>query len=113
MADGKPTQGERLTSLERSVATLSERIGGVLARMDKQDGLIVSVNKLAMSIEVMAEKLANTNGKIEDVVNKQSATEKKVECLMLAPAKKWDTLSLGIISMLVSAILGVIVGKFF
>lgn len=92
------TQGERITKLEAGYLNHD-------ARLDKQDLIIDSVHKLAISFEGMAADQQNIKHKVEQM-------DKRVECLMLAPAKKWDAISLGIVSTIVAAIIGMVVGKF-
>lgn len=98
MADGKPTQGERLTRLEGLIETLA-------VRMDKMDILTDSVHKLASATEVMATDLQYTKKEVEKM-------GKQVECLMLGPAKKWDTASMFVITTIIGAVIGMIVGKY-
>ena len=79
-----------------AIARQEEKINGLARRMDNLETLTESVNKLALSVERLANKQSTTEGKIETLTNDVNEIKEK-------PAKHWETVVTAIISALVGA----------
>lgn len=87
----------RLSAVEQRSKSNSHR----LEALEKQTE---AVNRLATSVAVMAEKVETTGDKVDSLcVDVQEIKQK--------PAKRWETVTAQIISILVAAALGYILAR--
>lgn len=92
---------ERLRKIEASNATLAERIGGALKRIDEQKALTESVQALALSVRELATKQTQTDDNVKRLRG-------DVDEIRTRPARRWET----IVTALITAAVAYIIGKF-
>lgn len=87
---------------ERDVLMQLARYEGDIKTLFEQQrqmtGMVESVNKLSTSVQVMAESLKQTNGKVDGLV-------KDMEELKEKPTKRWESVVTGIIGAVVGAVM--------
>lgn len=81
------------------LAGLDARAKSNTHRIDALEKVTDSVHELAASVKVMAEKLTN----MQVDVNNVSA---KVDSLASIPGKRWETITLDVIKLIVAAVIG-------
>lgn len=87
----------RLSAVEQRSRSNSHR----LEALEKQTE---AVNRLATSVAVMAEKVETTGDKVDSLcVDVQEIKQK--------PAKRWETVTAQVVSILVAAVLGYIIAR--
>jgi len=87
----------RLSAVEQRSKSNSHR----LEALEKQTE---AVNRLATSVAVMAEKVETTGDKVDSLcVDVQEIKQK--------PAKRWETVTAQVVSILVAAVLGYIIAR--
>lgn len=89
---------------ERRLTEVEERAKSNTHRLDKLEESTEAINRLATSMEVMAER----QEQVADTVDKLDG---KVTALETKPAKRWDGLMDKIILTIAAAIVGYILSK--
>lgn len=88
----------RLTAVE-------ERSKSNTKRIDKLEGTTEAINRLATSMEVMAERQEQCVNSVGSLDSKVSTLDGKVTALEQKPAKRWD----GMVDKAIAALVGGIV----
>lgn len=89
---------KKLQEYGTNQALLSERITAALKRLDEQKALTESVQKLAMSTEVMAISLKQLEGRVDTLSTDITSIKEK-------PAKRWDSAASTIITVILTGII--------
>lgn len=87
----------RLSAVEQRSKSNSHR----LEALEKQTE---ALNTLATSVAVMAEKVETTGDKVDSLCADVQEIKQK-------PAKRWETVTVQVISILVAAVLGYIIAR--
>lgn len=87
---------ERITAAESSVRSLHKRV-------DRHDALIESIQNMTSEIKHMREDVTETTKSVEAVAKRVAEIETK-------PAKKWESVVSTILTTIVAALAGGLVG---
>lgn len=95
---------KEVVGLQKAMAAAEEQHRTIFRRLDKSEKLADSVSELALSVR--------------DLVNAQTATGKKVETLCKdvaelkdKPAKRWESMGMEVLKILLAAALGLMLAK--
>lgn len=89
---------------ERRLTEVEARASSNTKRLNKLEESTEALNRMAISMEVMAEK----QDRVADTVDR---LDSKVEALEGKPAKKWESLEEKVLLTLVAAIIGYFLAK--
>lgn len=89
---------------ERRLTAVEDRAASNTKRLNKLEESTEALNRMAISMEVMAEK----QDRVADTVDRLDV---KVEALEGKPAKKWESLEEKVLLTLVAAIIGYFLAK--
>lgn len=87
---------------ESRLTAVEERSKSNTHRIDKLEGTTEAINRLATSMEVMAERQEQCVTSVGSLDSKVSTLDGKVTALEQKPAKRWD----GMVDKAISALIG-------
>jgi tetrahydromethanopterin S-methyltransferase subunit A len=88
---------QRVTSHDEKIINLAEKVESVETEQKEQRRLLVAVERLAVNMEIVKEK-------VEDVCGRMLRIEEK-------PAKRWETFVGQVIGLLIAAALGYVLSQ--
>lgn len=89
---------------EHRLTEAEERSKSNMHRLDDMERRQTNLEKLVSSVAVMAERVNNVEGKVDEI-------KADVKSLKLKPAKQWENLTSQIVTLLVAALVGFILAK--
>ena len=93
-----------VADLKADQSALAERVKTLFTHVEKQDKLIETVNKLALSLHGMVKQMENVEGTVNDL--REDVTEIKQK-----PAKRWDSIVEKALMLVVGALVGLILTR--
>ena len=90
--------------IERRLTEVDQRCKSNTRRLDKMEGALDALNKLATSVEVMTHKITDMDSSLQKLDARVEAQESK-------PGKRWDSLVSTIIGIVVGAIMALVFSK--
>ena len=85
--------------LQKDMAAAEEQHRTIFRRLDKSEKLAESVSELALSVRDLVNSQKTTDGKVDKLC-------KTVEDIKEKPAKRWETLGMDVLKIVVGAVLG-------
>ena len=89
---------------EHRLTEAEERSKSNTHRIDDMERRQASLEKLVSSVAVMAERVNNVEGKVDEI-------KADVKTLKGKPAKQWENLTSQIVTLIVAALVGFILAK--
>lgn len=96
---------------ERRLAACEERAKSNTHRLDKLEESTEAINRLATSMEVMAERQERVAEKQETVAATVEKLDGKVTALEQKPGKRWDGIVDKVIWAVVAAVIAFLLGR--
>ena len=90
--------------LQKDMAAAEEQHRTIFRRLDKSEKLADSVSDLALSVRDLVNAQQNTDSKVDKLCD-------TVEEIKGKPAKRWETLGMDVLKIVVGAVLGFIFVK--
>ena len=97
---------------EKRLTAVEERSKSNTKRLDKLEESTEAINRLATSMEVMAERQERVAERQESVAESVEKLDGKVTALEQKPAKRWDNIVDKIIWAVVAAVIAFLLGRF-
>lgn len=91
------SHAQRLSAVEESTASAHKRL-------DELISLNASVNNLAVSTATMAEQL-------KMLTENSAKMDRKLSALELKPAKRWETVAMQIVQLLIAGVMGYLLSQ--
>ena len=95
---------DRVLELEKKQSASGEQHRTIFRRLDKSEKLADSVAELALSVRDLVNAQNNTDSKVDKLCD-------TVEEIKGKPAKRWETLGMDVLKIVVGAVLGFIFVK--
>lgn len=95
---------EILSELKAEHIRLSEQVKGALKRIDEQTKLVESLRDIASSVKVLAMEIQQTKDKVQLLSDEINTIKEK-------PAKRWETVVVGILSAVVTGTVAFVLAK--
>ena len=96
---------------EQRLTAVEERSKSNLKRLEKLEESTEAINRLATSMEVMAERQERVAEKQESVAETVEKLDGKVTALEQKPAKRWDSMVEKAIWAVVAAVIAFLLGR--
>ena len=85
--------------LQKDMAAAEEQHRTIFRRLDKSEKLADSVSELALSVRDLVNSQKTTDGKVDKLCKTGEDIKEK-------PAKRWETLGMDVLKIVVGALLG-------
>ena len=95
---------KEVVSLQKAMAAAEEQHRTIFRRLDKSEKLAESVSELALSVRDLVNSQKTTDGKVDKLC-------KTVEDIKEKPAKRWETLGMEVLKILLAAVAGLVLAK--
>lgn len=96
---------ERIVSdLQQKFAAAEEQHKTLFRRIEKAEALNESVHSLALSVQKLTDSLTNTNKTVTDLCS-------DVDELKAKPGKRWETMAMDALKVIVGAVVGFLMVK--
>jgi len=106
--------GELIEKLDGSLRVMAESIRLIEKRLTDSDGLNKSIHDLALSIALHSKQVDHLSERIDSrmalIEERQTKQGERIGALEIKPAKKWEIMVSTIITGLVTAGIGIIIG---
>ena len=93
-----------LSEIRAKQAAFDEQHKTIFNRLDKQDKMIECVQGLVCSVDRLTTKLAGMQDKMDNMSN-------DLDEIKIKPAKRWETVTMDIIKIVVAALVGFVLAK--
>ena len=93
---------------ESRLTAVEERAKSNTHRLDKLEESNAVLNRLATSMEVMAERQQHCNESVDTLDSKVSTLDGKVTALEQKPAKRWEAVVEKVLLVVVGAVVGLL-----
>lgn len=95
---------KEVVALQKSMAAAEEQHKTIFRRLDKSEKLADSVSDLALSIRDLVNAQANTDKKVTSLCKDMAELKDK-------PAKRWETLGMEVLKIVLAAVAGLVLAK--
>lgn len=100
----------------KDIAQLQSDVNSANRRIDENDRLTQGIHQLAENVAAMSVEVKLLTGKVDTSIDEIKSNLKehgeRINAIEKEPAQKWNKLSWLVISGVVTAILGFVIGKF-
>ena len=95
---------DRVLELEKKQSASEEQHRTIFRRLDKSEKLADSVSELALSVRDLVNSQKTTDGKVDKLC-------KTVEEIKEKPGKKWESLGMDVLKVIVGGVVGFLLVK--